>query len=179
MKIYAFIGVIGSGKDFYAKKKMTGLEQEGLEVAHVNFADAIREMTWNIFQFRPENEEEYEKFKKSKIQVCMKNNPTITGRRFMQAFATDFFRDIDPLFWIKAWDRQVERCCSDCVVVSDCRFENEAQWLLRHHDVRFIFCNYKSKRYEINDHVSEKFAQLFLEEQDQTDITEKIKRRFL
>lgn len=183
MKIYAFIGVIGSGKDYYATHRLEELNRLGYKGIHINFADAVRKMVWKIFGFEPKDNKEYELFKKTSIEVNLnrEENPVITGREFMQKLGTDCIRTSNPDFWANEWKKKIDEISYnyDFVVVSDCRFENEAKIIMENFDSKFIFCNYNSERYELNDHESEIFAQDFLEYDDYTDITSDIKRLIL
>ena len=61
MKVKVYIGCIGSGKDFMAKK------ETDIQLA---FADALREDVWDILGWRPKTQEEYESLK-SKSGNCL------------------------------------------------------------------------------------------------------------
>jgi len=179
MKIYAFIGVVGSGKDFYTNQKITELTKLGYRCKHMNFADTVRNEIWHIFGFKPKDDAEYDLFKKTSIEVNLNrhNNPIITGREFMERFGTDFVRKYDKEFWIKAWAKKVKEIENDydVILISDCRYDNEVKYLLENFNATFMYCNYISDRYEIRETKPEKFAQRFLNLDDKTDITQKLK----
>lgn len=60
-------------------------------------------------------------------------------RRIMQTFGTDAIRTIDDGFWINQWDETVDRILyhsdNPRIVVSDCRFPNEALAIRDHNSI--------------------------------------------
>lgn len=168
-KVICFIGVLGSGKDHQSRK----LVKEGY--VQINFADELREMAWSILGWRPKNDEEYDLFKHSTIESFIpashKNNKTgftvslmgSTGRQFLQNLGSTM-RERDPDYWVKCWFDKALKALSEGnkVCCSDCRFLNEVNQGMRLGS-DFIFCNYKSSRYDAeNTHESEHFAQKLL-----------------
>lgn len=92
--------------------------------------------------------------------------PHLTPRYVMQYFATDLFRNhFHPDIWVKIVENQLNKY--ENIVISDCRFENEINMLLRlggkiiqvHRNVPKWFYKYRNgeDRYEIDMlHRSEK-----------------------
>lgn len=155
--VTCFIGVLGSGKDHQSRK----LVKEGY--VQINFADELREMAWSILGWRPENDLEYDWFKKGQIYVP--NYGEINGRIFLQNIGSTM-RKKDINYWVKCWidKASLEVNKGNKVCCSDCRFLNEIRYALRLGS-NFIFCNYKSSRYDDkNTHESEHLAQRFLKE---------------
>ena len=182
--LIVFIGVLGSGKGY----QCSVLKKENY--IQVDFADELRSMGWDILGWcpRPEcQDRDYEWFKKLRLdyihliythsdeelewyfQVKQEHDIKedgfiLTGRLFLQNLGTNAIRTRQPDFWVDSWRNKVKRLLDEenLVCTSDCRFLNE---LIVCHELgaRFIFCNYKSERYNSKDiHESEKLAQFFL-----------------
>ena len=154
-QLTCFVGVIGSGKDYQAKKLKEFYYEQ------INFADLLRQLAWSILDWKPEDDLEYEAFKKGHAITGL--GIGINGRKLLQNIGTTM-RLIDPDFFIKEWSKEVEKrlnqgfniCCSDL------RFPNELQ-AARLLGAKIIFCNYHSNKYENdNRHESEKLAQQFI-----------------
>ena len=171
MIIKAYIGVIGSGKDYRCKNECTH---------KVSFADELRKDVWKILGWEPKTEEEYEAFKKTlfyppglraAIGYSRDNILQVTGREILQNYGSlmkelhgeDYWalRSIEKL---KAIYRQDKNCI---IGISDCRYSSEIQFLISrylHTDIKveFLHCDYKSDRYNATDpHHSEHLAQQF------------------
>lgn len=180
-KLICYVGCIGGGKDYQAKKYIA----EHPKTKHINFADELREMSWDILGWRPNTNEEYEDFKKlSLISNEEVSRIEFTGREYLQRLGTEALRKRDPNFWVKCWVNKVQEALNNGydVVCSDCRFENELRFAIGINysanlhtpaSPYFVFCNYISDRYDCtNEHESEKLAQQFLRDgfQDQQSI---------
>jgi len=173
-KLICYVGVMGSGKDFNAKKYI----EENPKTKHINFADELREMAWDILGWRPNKNEEYDAFKRTDFKDCgeLRSDLSFTGREFLQRLGTEALRKRDPNFWVKCWVKKVQEALNDGydVVCSDCRFDNELRFAIGINysanlstpaSPYFVFCNYISDRYDsINTHESEKFAQTLLKD---------------
>lgn len=168
-EIIAFIGVIGSGKDYNTKKAHEA--RKGSKI--LGFSDGVREFTWNMLGWKPSDEREYEYFKENRVMVLNGYDwpaiHTATGRQLLENVA-DQMRRYDPEFWGKYWKEKAKRelAVTDCLIVPDCRHTEEAEKIITlasHMGIRyqFYFCNYKSEKYEIRDHSSEKFAQKLID----------------
>lgn len=176
-RLVSFLGVQGGGKDFSANK----LVQQGY--IKVAFADALREMTWDILNWTPQNDHSYEWFKKlpidkrvyinhiaeHKLKLLAINSigarEDITGRQFLQNLGVAI-RSRDPNFWVKVAISKIQKILEEGgrVVVTDARFDNEIQ-ALKSLGSKFIFCDYRSSRYNATDtHESEALAQRLLAE---------------
>jgi len=176
-KLISFVGVMGSGKDYRAKKYI----EENPKTKHINFADELREMAWDILGVKFVGEE-YDKFKEGTLnfqyfeQYAEDAEQLVTGREFLQHLGTEALRKRDCNFWVKCWVKKVQEALNDGydVVCSDLRFDNELRFALginysaNLHTPAvpyFVFCNYISDRYDsINTHESEKFAQTLLKD---------------
>lgn len=162
-KIYSFVGCIGSGKGF---KCDLLVQNEGF--VKVDFADALRDMVWKMLDWKPQNAEEYDLFKKGLFVVPKYG--AINGRLLLQRVGATM-REIDPDFWVKQWKVSVDKLISmgyNKICVSDTRYENEIKMLKTYSwkaEVRVEFCDYHSNRYDnTNTHESEQLAQKFLAE---------------
>lgn len=158
-KLVCMIGVIGSGKDYRAKK----LVEQGY--VQVNFADPLRELMWDIEGWRPENDAEYEVFKQA-VSYCPELGRGVTGREKLQNLG-QAMRKRDNDYWCDQWRKALITTYKN-VVCSDLRFRNEflqAYWFQDRRDVEFVFCDYRSDRYEPdNEHESERLAQRILKD---------------
>jgi hypothetical protein len=182
--LVVFIGVQGSGKGYQCGV----LKKENY--VQVDFADELRGIAWDTLGWCPRPEcfdRDYEWFKKLRLdyihlihthsdeeldwyfQVKQEHDIKedgfiMTGRLFLLNLGTPAIRSRHPDFWINSWNYKVMRLLNEKyrVCTSDCRFLNE---LIICHELgaRFIFCNYKSERYNSEYiHESEKLAQFFL-----------------
>ena len=159
-----FIGVMGSGKDHRAKLLKQVFNKVGFANVHINFADELREMMWDLLDWKPQDEDEYDSFKVGKFthQFTLKE---LTGRDLLQRFGTEVIRKRHPSYWVDCWHDKAwyEMSKGNFVICTDLRFPNELNKALLLKDVTFIFCNYKSGRYDANNpHESEKLAQRIL-----------------
>jgi len=183
--IVAFIGVIGSGKDYQARQ----LVAQGF--VPVDFKEALLQMVERLVGFPIR--ENYDYFKENILGLTapepigpkfMSRQPAhaltrailadypqvMTGRVLLQRLGTDVMRRQDPHYWANQWAakaRQVVLQDHD-VVCADCRFPNEMETIRRtaaecRVSARFIFCDYRSARYNpAMEHESERMAQAFL-----------------
>lgn len=159
-----FIGVIGAGKDYQAKKLVT---EQGYK--QINVADTLRDMTWEILNWTPDTTEEYESFKSNGITYFL------TGREFLQNLGTAL-KTRHKSYWAKLWSATVVKelnkgnniCCSDIRYIDelDEALKLNGSYIPALDDfvnVQFIFCDYRSDRYNNTDtHISERLAQLCL-----------------
>lgn len=177
-KIIAFIGVIGSGKNFRSEKIL----REEKNSILVGFSDGVRDYTWKLLKWEPSSSVEYEKFKEKTFNFSMPDfsNLEIRGRDFLQRIGTDIMRHYDNDVWANTWLRTVEReilSGIDIIVVPDLRYPNELKVIKRLKDkgniVEIIFTNYRSFRYKVDLHESEKMARELIEEgfADGEDVT--------
>jgi len=158
-KIIVFIGVIGSGKTYSANKLMN----EDSEI--INFAEELRENVWNLIGWKPTTGEDYDEFKKFEFKF---KDISFTGRDILAKLGTDIMRKYNDSIWIDCWKEKATNSDKQLILVDDCRFENEMEEILKfcetnNYDSEFIFCNYKSYRYRLLDHESEKLATSLLD----------------
>ena len=164
MNIRVYIGVIGAGKDFIAKK------ETNIQLA---FADKLREDTWRLFNWVPDNDKEYVDFKEGEIVGYENSHIFISGRQLMCNY-TDLVKEIKPSYFTdnlicRLDEMTVDPYYSDKIIgITDCRFDYEIKALIEFSiingiQVKFIHCNFKSERYCDNSpHNSEVLAQKYV-----------------
>jgi len=171
MKIKAYIGVIGSGKDYKCAQECTH---------KVSFADEVREDVWKLIGWKPKTPEEYEQFKTAilcAIDVDYEDNSLaqdlgFTGRKLLQNYAELQKTIHSPNYWIyRTMDKleklHTHRTEDTAVGITDCRFPNEITALINfanefNCDLEFVHCDFESSRYNrTSDHPSETLAQRY------------------
>lgn len=173
--ITSFIGVIGSGKDYHAEQ----LAESG--ALRVDFKDGLLDMASDIAGYNVR--EDYEWFKENivgvkrppnrfqeafiytdKRQIFVENPELMTGRRLLQRLGTDTMRKRDEDYWVNQFISAVG--FHENVVNADCRFRNEVNIIYKlDPQAKFIFCDYRSSRYDpTSTHPSEHLAQCLLEQ---------------
>jgi hypothetical protein len=177
-KLIIFIGPIGSGKDFRANEFLSDAKAFGYSMEKVCFADELRECMWDLWGWRPKDDKDYEKFKCGTVSMYCGNFESslfeVSGRGLLQRLGTDVIRKRMPDFWVECWKRKVSNLLNNGknVVCSDLRFPNELKTALTIEtdkntdpiDREFLFCNYRSARYSLDEHESEVLAQKILED---------------
>ena len=199
-KVYGFVGVIGSGKNYQQAK----LVQEGWVA--IDFKDELIDMCADLVGYNIR--EDYDGFKeyivgfqkqhrntdnmlveltdkqyKEYNEGCIDVMPfAMTGRRMLQRMGTEVMRKRDPDYWVNAWHKKAVAALWEGknVAVADVRFHNEIEAILNlqyqsfaNVETKIIFCDYYSDRYcSTSTHESEKMAQEFkrMEFQDQQEI---------
>ena len=187
-KIAAFMGVIGSGKDY--QLQLLKAEDPDLWV-QIDFKDALIDMVEDLVGFPIRGR--YDEFKEFIIgfqhpnvslaatlqrdsvslfnKQCVADYPqAMTGRRLLQRLGTDVMRKRDPDYWVHAWAKSTAAAIASGknVVCADCRFLNEMLVIEElgkqlQIDTSITFCDYHSKRYDANAaHESERLAQQLL-----------------
>lgn len=173
--IQVFMGVIGSGKDFNASK----LQEKGW--ARVDFKDGLLSLASDIVGYNVKTD--YDFFKENIVGVRRPDNRFVesfvktdteqlkaqfpelmTGRRLLQRLGTEGMRKRDPDYWINQYRVNVLSLDDSIdVVTADCRFLNEVDTINKLDKARFVFCDYKSSRYNPGyNHESEALAQALL-----------------
>lgn len=185
-QIAAFMGVMGSGKDYQAKL----LCKSDPNWVQIDFKDALIDMCEDLVGFPVRDR--YDEFKEfivgfqkphislagmSREDIMGRNVRAIqeyplamTGRRMLQRLGTDVMRKRDPDYWASEWAKKAIEaiyagksvCCGDCrflnemCIIETLAFQSKIEGVIR-------FCDYRSKRYNAqSEHVSEQLAQLFL-----------------
>ena len=172
--IIVYMGVVGSGKDYQSGLKV----KEGF--ARVDFKDGLLDMASDLVGY--DIREHYDFFKENiagyvpsveypdktfrlQCESLIDAYPTVmTGRRLLQRLGTEVMRKRDEDYWVKCFLKDVVK--HGKVVNGDCRFMNEVRAIKSLPcESKFIFCNFKSLRYDgYLNHTSEKLAQALLKQ---------------
>jgi len=149
MKLEAFCGLLGGGKDYYCNK----LIKEGY--VQINFADSLRKLTYEVCGYVPKN---YDKFKECVVgldhyplifsKLLLKLFPNlITGRKLLQRIGSEVVRKVDKGYFVKEFKNAVsiEQKQGKKVCCSDARFENELRLVVELGGT-ICFCDYPSER---------------------------------
>ena len=166
MEIRVYIGVIGAGKTYKAEKECT---------VKISFADRLREDIWKLLNWAPNNEEDYSAFKENTFDMDAYELRylQLNGRQLMCNYA-DLMKSVKPSYFTdnlicKLDEMTVDPYYSDKIIgITDCRFDYEIKALIEFSiingiQVKFIHCNFKSKRYCDNSpHNSEVLAQKYV-----------------
>lgn len=158
MKIILITGVIGSGKDYWAKQYIKEHPNETVKCLH--FIATLRDIIEGLYNLPKGDEEAYTAWKsKPENRSFM----VALGREIKRVYGDDFFAE-----------RVLDIICSDAYcsgkidtyLISDFRFPIEF-WTLFNtfpDKLEIIFCNYLSDRYELRpEQVSEQMAIWLLE----------------
>lgn len=177
-KVVAFIGVIGSGKDYRANRAVRDGKSK-----RVNFKDALLAMASDLVGY--DVQKNYDWFKEAivgmepprhpldlaylreDVKDALRKHPNVmTGRRLLQRLGTDCMRKRDPDYWAHQYSVKAKGWLDGGwdIVTADCRFANEVGAIKKlDPEARFIFCNYRSPRYDArSQHESERMAQKLL-----------------
>ena len=158
MIIKAYIGVIGSGKDYRCKNECTH---------KISFADELRKDVWKILGWEPKTNEEYEHFKVTQYFTPSGN---FTGREILQNYGSLMKELHGEDYWAVRTMHKLNYLPQEnsTVGITDCRYGIEIKQLMyrafQNSDitVEFLHCDYKSNRYDAtNPHHSEHLAQQF------------------
>ena len=116
-KIIAIAGPAGSGKDTAANF----INRQNNLYCKYRFADPIKRTIKTLFDFTEEQIED--RHLKEQIDLRWGFSP----REAMQRFGTEFGRDLKDDIWLKFAERALHK--NGNLVIGDCRFENEAEWV--------------------------------------------------
>lgn len=155
--IVGLIGVEGAGKSERQKQFI----KEGFYP--LDFKAEVQLMCQDLTGF-PCGPAAWEQFKATKF------SDYLTGRKIAQRLATEVIRKRYPNHFTKVWAKAARRKldAGRSIVAADVRFSNEIQTIQklaqsRNIKCRFIFCDYKSERYDATDgHASEALAQALI-----------------
>lgn len=153
MKIILITGVIGSGKDYFARQYQEDHPNE--TVKELKFAASLRDITEGMFDIPKGDESAYEAFK-----------AIPANRQFMVALGQNLKRVYGQGFFA---ERILDMICSDAYcaakidayLISDFRFPIEFSTLFSTFPDKLdiTFCDYHSDRYELRpEQVSEQMA---------------------
>lgn len=207
-KIYGLVGVIGSGKSYQAEALMVGAACEERPMIMGDFSEGIRQTLMNIFTGASRGidctGEAYAQWKRLKNIVPLPFEPRedssdvletvqVEGRELLQRTGEylktlagdDVWARWTANYVTQRWAKMSEQDALSCdIVFGSLRFDCEAEAIFKvaevtGKEVQIIFCDFHSDSYELNGHVSEKFAQYFigLGCKDGDDITELVKKK--
>lgn len=155
MIIQAFPGVIGSGKDHRCNQ----LISQGYE--KIGFADKVREVIWEVIDWEPKTDAEYELFKKATIVISTPFGSSETLGRDMLIAIGDKIREVVGIdSWVTAWKKVTQN--KPYVCIPDLRYKNELAALFYTFSENLVvtFCDYKSNKYDAErNSPAEKMAQ--------------------
>ena len=139
--IIAFAGRANAGKDLAGKYLI-----EHYKFLHYYFAKPLKEGCKHLFQLTDE-------------QIANKETVIepwgISPRKIYQKIGTDIGRTLDPNIWVKNAQMFVNQNQHRNIVITDCRFSNEALWV-RNQDGFVIHIKRNSKLIAENSHSSER-----------------------
>lgn len=204
-KIYGIVGVIGSGKTYRAEQLQVDAACEERPMILGDFSEGIRQTLMNIFTGRNRgvqlDSSVYAGWKNAQQSILLPTSGNgllpdivkVTGREMLQRTGEYLKTLAGEDVWAKwtaqdilnRWskiDTDKRGLCD--IVFGSLRFDCEAEAIFKvaeatGKEVKIYFCDYHSDSYELNDHVSEKFAQYFLSLgcKDGDDITELVKQK--
>lgn len=208
-KVYGLVGVIGSGKSYRAEMLCVDAATEGRRLIMGDFSEGIRQTLMNIFTGQnipvDVNGADYNAWKNMVFEIPLPTPhiPFTKGRHLAHFWVSG--RDLlcnagehlKKLAGQDVWARWTlnvvmqrfyqlaqDPALDADLVFGSVRFDCEAKAVLQAaqttgKDVEFIFCNYKSERYALTDHESERYARYFLDKgcQDGDNITELVKKK--
>ena len=204
-KIYSLVGVIGSGKTYRAEQLQVDAACEERPMILGDFSEGIRQTLMNIFTGRNRgvqlDSSVYAGWKNAQQSILLPTSGNgllpdivkVTGREMLQRTGEYLKTLAGEDVWAKwtanavtnSWSKMSEEDALMCdIVFGSLRFDCEAEAIFKvaeatGKEVQIYFCDYHSDSYELNDHVSEKFAQYFLSLgcKDGDDITELVKQK--
>lgn len=207
-KIYGLVGVIGSGKSYQAEALMVDAACMERPLIMGDFSEGIRQTLMNIFTGESKKIDctgtAYAKWKQLSSDILLPffsqdDSPNILdsvrveGRELLQRTGEYLKSLAGEDVWARwtanavtnRWAKMSEEDALMCdIVFGSLRFDCEAEAIFKvaeatGKEVQIYFCDYHSDSYELNDHVSEKFAQHFLSLgcKDGDDITELVKQK--
>lgn len=207
-KIYGLVGVIGSGKSYQAEALMVDAACMERPLIMGDFSEGIRQTLMNIFTGESKkidcNSEAYAMWKRFHSGICLPFleegvpyqtlfTEKVSGRDLLQRTGEYLKLLAGEDVWARwtanavtnSWAKMSEEDAEICdIVFGSLRFDCEAEAIFKvaeatGKEVKIYFCDYHSDSYELNDHVSEKFAQYFLSLgcKDGDDITELVKQK--
>ena len=165
----AFAGVQGSGKDYRCQQ----LLKQG-NYKKMAFADALRKIAFTSLGIKVDKG--LENYEWMKANGCIRttledgSDVTINFRKFLEFMGTEGIRSYDNDFWCKCLIKDIDNTDEKLnICISDLRFYNEYKYLKEYCDKKgyefsFIFCDYRSERYQdFNPHASARLGN-FLKE---------------
>lgn len=207
-KIYGLVGVIGSGKSYHAELMEVDAACEERPMIIGDFSEGIRRTLMEIFVGENKRidctSKEYANWKQLSSSVFIPFKPKtdgpnildtslVDGRDLLQRTGEYLKKLAGEDVWARwtanyvtnIWAKMSEDKAYECdIVFGSLRFDYEAEAIfkvaeLTGKEVKILFCDYHSETYELNDHISEKFAQYFISLgcKDGDDITQLVKEK--
>lgn len=124
-------GIAKSGKDTFTAMLKEALIQSGVSehlVFNYNFAEPVKQLARYVFDMSDADVNTQE----GKQEVS-KHGYGLTNREILQKVGTESFRDVfNHNIWIDVAERQIfsRFPAHGIVIISDVRFDNEANWIL-------------------------------------------------
>ena len=117
MKVICVSGKARHGKDTFAEFLKNNLEFIGNRVLILHYADQLKFICQKYYGWNGEKDQ--------------------AGRTLLQMVGTDYARSRDPEVWVKyvALFLRVFGPKFDYIIIPDCRFPNEIDWLRGEHDM--------------------------------------------
>jgi len=148
MKLIALTGPKQVGKSTVARAIQ---DSPGLDIQILSFADPMRAMLKAIGV--DNSSLVYQTKKESPIEGIGKS-----ARYLMQTLGTEWGRDmIDKNIWLWAMKRRIEAAeeqGAEVVVIDDCRFDNEADWIINEGGI-VVLLSRDGFKYGSDNHASE------------------------
>ena len=120
-------GKIKSGKDSVAEIATEYLEEKGLKVANLKFAGGIKRAVTSMYNI-PSNFAEEREFKSSFVHLLGDK----TFRELFIDVGQAIRESISEDFWTTILIHEIQAAKADIVLISDWRFDNEAQAILQY-----------------------------------------------
>lgn len=147
-KIIAFCGFIGSGKDTAAN---TLLEKLGNDAVKLSFAGILKDIVSCVFCWNRqmlEGDTQESRIWREQIDEWWSKRlvmPHLTPRWVLQNWGTNILRNqFHDEIWIAALEKKLYSCEQNTILITDCRFTNEMEFLRKLHrigafDVKFVW----------------------------------------
>lgn len=131
--VVGLCGAAGAGKDTFAEGIRKYCDDNNLRYRHVAFADALREMAYDLFKGAVPRKKFWDR--ETKETKLPELSDTLSPREILQRLGVSARQHINDKVWIYAvhnklieWHNEDERN-PGIAVVSDVRFPNEVHWL--------------------------------------------------
>lgn len=199
-KIIVFYGQKGVGKDTCCDAYRNVAFFNNQLISHVSYAKELKDVVWNLFgKLIGKQEYIYGTINEKETPITTwEISPEIskqfgyketywTGRRLLQWFGTDMCRSVYSMIWVDKAENKIKEADSDTIVITDCRFKNEYDSLLKMKDefkVIFVKVERKTDLNTFGSHVSEAgidhfiYDDLLLNDGTIADMEAKIKKLF-
>jgi len=133
MVIYAIHGLIGSGKDTLCNFILEKYKEDAIKLS---FASILKDIISIVFGWDREmlegstQESRIWREKRDEWWSNRLNMPNLTPRFILQNWGTDVIRNnFHEDIWIAALENKIRNCGKKVVVITDCRFLNEINFL--------------------------------------------------